>query len=127
MSATVLRTAAARPLPRQLYSFHTTSSKSLLTSRTFLAYLKTAQRPVKTSTHLFVALRQPVQKSLIRYQTNWGLDKNAEAEWAKRRLQPEPELVSTESSVHNVRSETGTPEPEQDIDMMAGIRSDMVS
>lgn len=50
----------------------------------------------------------------------------AEAEYAKQKIQAVPEVVSTESTIHNVTSETATPPPEEDVDMMEGIRNDFV-
>ncbi|KAL8742295.1 MAG: hypothetical protein Q9190_005198 [Brigantiaea leucoxantha] len=41
-----------------------------------------------------------------------------------RKLKPEPDEVSKDSSVHQVLHEKGAPDPEEDIDMWAGIRSD---
>ena len=73
---------------------------------------------------------QPTQKSLTRFaHTNIqtvAQAKEQEAVLGKERIPAYPELVSTESSIHNVRSEVGTPEAEKDVDMMAGIRSDFV-
>jgi hypothetical protein len=80
---------------------------------------------VKSPAVLSVALRKPAQKSLVRYQTTWALDKEAEADLAKQKLVANPELVSIESSAQNIISE-GQSEPEKDVDMMAGIRSDFV-
>lgn len=37
-----------------------------------------------------------------------------------------PEEVSTTSSVHKAFEEKGVEQPEDDVDMMAGIRSDFV-
>ena len=65
--------------------------------------------------------------SLVRHQsTTWGIDHEAEAEYAKQMVGARPDLVSTGSSVHHVTYEIGVEEGEKDIDMMAGIRSDFV-
>jgi len=127
MSATMFRTTAARSLRRSLQSFNAAPSRSSLTSTTFRAALTSSARPARSARVLALAIRQPAQKSLVRYQTTYSLDKAAEAKFGEQKLVATPELVSTESSVHNVRSETGTPEEEHDVDMMAGIRSDFTT
>lgn len=47
-------------------------------------------------------------------------------DYMKEKLKPHHEEVSTGSSVRHVTSEVGVEQPEQDIDMMAGIKSDFV-
>ena len=63
--------------------------------------------------------------SLVRYQST--IDRAAEAEYSKKTLQAVPESVSTDSSVRHVTDEVGVDNPEPDVDMMAGIKSDFVS
>ncbi|KAF1363335.1 hypothetical protein EJ07DRAFT_163206 [Lizonia empirigonia] len=51
--------------------------------------------------------------------------KKAEERYAHKKLEPTPETVSTTSSIHPILSEQGAPNPEPDIDMMKGVKSDM--
>lgn len=55
-----------------------------------------------------------------------GRDSEREAALQNEKVVAIPDLVSVSSSVHNVTSETGQEEHEQDVDMMAGIKSDFV-
>jgi hypothetical protein len=89
-----------------------------------------SQSSSKTSVHntpkrLALAVRKPAPTSLVRFQST--IDKAAEKEYRKGTLQPEPETVSTGSSVRPVTHEIGVGQPEPDVDMMAGIKSDFVS
>lgn len=54
-------------------------------------------------------------------------DTGLEARLQKETLQPDPKLVSLTSSVHPVTEEVGKEQKEDDTDMMAGIRHDVVS
>ena len=45
---------------------------------------------------------------------------------AKQKIPAYPELVDSQSSTHHLNSELGIEEPEPEVDMMAGIRSDFV-
>lgn len=70
-----------------------------------------------------------MQKSLVRYATNnaHAYDKKkAEADLGKQLIHAEHEGVSTDSSIHPVTGEVGLHQEEQEVDMMAGIRSDFV-
>jgi hypothetical protein len=53
--------------------------------------------------------------------------KKAEDKYAHEKLVPTPETVSSTSTIHPFNSEHGTPPPEPDVDMMKGVKSDMVS
>ena len=72
--------------------------------------------------------RQPT--SLIRYAsgrvpgTTQRPDK--EAQFAAQQLPADPEVVSTSSSTHPILGEVGAEEKEEDVDMMAGLRHDLV-
>lgn len=52
--------------------------------------------------------------------------KQAEDKYAHEKLKPTPETVSTTSSIHPIFEEQGVKTPEKDIDMMAGVKSDIV-
>ena len=49
-----------------------------------------------------------------------------EKELQKGHIDPHPEEVSPDSTTHQVFHEKGVPEAEEDVDMMAGIRGDLV-
>lgn len=70
-----------------------------------------------------------MQKALVRYATNnaGSYDRaKAEADLGKQLISAGHEGVSTESSIHPVTGEVGLHQEEQEVDMMAGIRSDFV-
>lgn len=73
---------------------------------------------------------QPTPKALTRYaHTNITTVKQArehEAVMGKQKIPAYPELVDSQSSMHPLNSELATEDPEPDVDMMAGIRSDFV-
>ena len=46
---------------------------------------------------------------------------------AKKKIEPHPEEVSVDSSVHQVFHEKGTNDEEEDVEMLAGVWSDIVS
>lgn len=54
------------------------------------------------------------------------INAKAEDEAHKHRMAKDPEHVSSTSSIHPVFSEIGTPNPEPDTDMMAGVKADLV-
>ncbi|KAJ8114964.1 hypothetical protein OPT61_g3282 [Boeremia exigua] len=51
--------------------------------------------------------------------------KKAEDRYAHEKLQPTPETVSTTSSIHPFLSEQGVETPQNDVDMMKGVKSDI--
>lgn len=58
-------------------------------------------------------------------QTKWDkIDKGHEKAIAQDKLEVDPESVSADSTVHPIFNEVGTENPERDVDMMAGIKSD---
>lgn len=62
-----------------------------------------------------------------RYETKYDKpDLKAEEKISHRTLTPHPELVSSSSTIHPAFSEQGVAEPEQDPDMLRGVRSDIV-
>ena len=123
------RTTAARSIPRSLSTITTTNSRSLLSNNGFRATFNTFAHPSKASNRLSLVPRKPLATSLIRYQHNVsGITggKSFEEAYSKEKLPSTPQIVSAESSIHNVRSEVGADSDEHDVDMMAGIRSDFV-
>jgi hypothetical protein len=125
----LFRTTAARSIPRSLSTITTANSRSVLGNNAFRAPLNTFARSSKAPTRLSLVPRKPLATSLIRYQHNVsGITggKSFEDAYAKEKVPATPQLVSTESSIHNVRAETGVDTDEHDVDMMAGIKSDFV-
>jgi len=51
--------------------------------------------------------------------------KQAEDKYAHEKLKATPETVSTTSTIHPIFEEQGVKTPEKDIDMMAGVKSDI--
>jgi len=79
-----------------------------------------------------VALNRPVITPFLRQASTAQpphFDKpntNAEDKIAHQKLEAHPELVSSTSSIHPLNSEIGVPEPEKEVDMLAGMKSDLV-
>lgn len=126
----MFRTAASR----SVQSFRTTTPSYSFTANLQRATLRTSARPIARPGSLSLALRQPLQKSLVRYETTYqkasfakSRDDKAEAAYGAEKLQPIPALVSAESSIHPVTGEVGGAGQEEDIDMTKQIRSDFVS
>lgn len=129
----MFRTTAVRSLPRSLNSLNAGVVRSSLANNSFRAAFRTVARPQQTSGALALALRQPVQKSLVRYQssssttTKYGLNSEAEASYGAQKIGAHPEMVSASSSMHPViKGEIGVEEGEKEVDMTAGIKSDFV-
>lgn len=130
----MLRSPASRLLVRSLnaanaqplrLSFTAASNKAPLTSR--LCTLSNSRRPQNGT----AASLKPVPSALSQRQryasTQWDKpDLKAEKDIAQKKLEAHPELVSSTSSTHPVFSEIGTPEPEKEVDMMKGIKQDVV-
>lgn len=79
----------------------------------------TAYRPLSTSLQRLATATPPFDEP----------DKKElqhEKSVSKEELEPHPEEVSTDSSVHHLFREQGTAEVEKDEDMLAGVYSDLV-
>ncbi|KAL9038805.1 MAG: hypothetical protein Q9180_002911, partial [Flavoplaca navasiana] len=86
------------------------------------------------STSLALTAYRPLSTSLQRWaiappkhpETPYDhIDKKHEKDVGKSELEPHPEEVSMDSSVHQVFQEKGVPETEKDEDMLAGVYSDV--
>ena len=80
---------------------------------------------------LALVLHKSFSTSIQRYSTHPGnpidkIDKKHEEEVEREKLEVHPDEVSATSSVHEVFHEKGVPDEEKDIDMLAGIKSDLV-
>lgn len=67
---------------------------------------------------------QPIQ-TIFRRTLASKINKKAEDKYAHEKIKPTPETVSSTSSVHPLFSEVGTKAPENEVDMMAGVKHDM--
>lgn len=131
---TMLRNQASRAVLRSLNaanaqhlrtSFNAASSKAPLTSR--LCTLSSSKRPQNVATAMWKPISAVLSQRQRYASTQWDKpDIKMEKEIAEKKLKPEPELVSSTSSIHPMFSEIGTPEPEKETDMMKGIKQDMV-
>ena len=119
--------------------FRTTAVRSVqslrapTTSTALRAALRTSTKPALRPATLSLALRHPVAKSLVRYETTYqksgfikSKDLKTEKGYSEELITPIPELVSATSSLHPVTGEVGGVPPEEEIDMTASIRSDFV-
>lgn len=126
----MFRTTAARAVPKSLTALRSPATRTSLSRLTQQAAFRTSTRPIKTSPILALATLQPLQKSLVRYASSGkivlGQDTEGEKTLQSEKIVAVPELVSTQSSVHNVTSETGVDSEQKDVDMTASIRSDFV-
>ena len=124
------RAPAVRSVPRTLTSFNAVPYRFSIGNNVFKANLSSLSKPTRSPRAFALSVYQPTPKALTRYaHTKIMSVKEArehEAVLAKERLPAYPALVSTESSMHPINSEIDTEEPEKDVDMMAGIRSDFV-
>ena len=120
----MFRPTALRSLPRSLLSCNVSIARPTWRSATFRAQLTSQASAGKSSKRSSLVIRKPLTTSLVRYQSS--IDKAAEAEYRKAKLQAQPDTVSAGSSVRHVVSEISPEDPEPDVDMMAGIRSDFV-
>ncbi|KAF2488475.1 hypothetical protein BU16DRAFT_553903 [Lophium mytilinum] len=72
---------------------------------------------------------RPLQAAIFQRSvtnTPWDkIDKKHEEKLAHQELKPTPETVSATSSTHPILHEIATPDPERDVDMMAGIKGDL--
>lgn len=80
---------------------------------------------------LALTIHKPWSPSLQRYASTIKpidqADHKAEEKVANEVIQPHPEEVSIDSSVHQIFHEKATPEEEEDVEMLAGVYSDIVS
>lgn len=68
----------------------------------------------------------PIRSTLSRRNLTED-QKKAEDRYAHEKIVATPETVSTTSSIHPILSEQGVENPQNEVDMMAGVKSDIVS
>lgn len=119
---------------RSVQSLRAQASRTPITSTALRASLRTSAKPLTRPGALSLALRNPVQKSLIRYETTYqrsnfpkSRDNKAEEAYGREMVGAEPALVSTESSIHPVTGEVGGAPHEEEVEMTGAIKSDFVS
>ena len=126
--ATMLRNGAVRGIPQVLRptTFTPRLHARCASSRQFLG---SVSRPV--SSKLAISLYKPASTALLRYASTTApgdnIDFKREEKFGEKVMKAHPEIVSSESSVHPITHEVATPDQEEDVDMMAGIRQDIVS
>lgn len=123
----MMRTSATRALLRP-FSCTKASAAAPGFRYTHANALKHAGFPKRTESLALSAYR-PISTSLVRSYASASLSRNVEREkeLQQQKLGADPELVSSSSSTHALNSELGAEDKEEDVDMMAGIRHDMVS
>ena len=110
--------AAIKPRTRNITNF--VNRKRLDSSSLCLAKYS---RPVT----LTLAPYKPLSTSLSRKDGPYDkIDRKHELEHEREKIVPHPDQVSTTSSVHPVFHEQGVKDPEEDVDMLADIKSDLV-
>lgn len=125
----MFRTTAARAVPKTLSVARSPVSRSSLVRLVHQAQFQTLSRSTKTSPILAVAVQKPFAKALIRHASTRVVGRDTEREKAlqNEKVSAHPELVSATSSVHRTFEETGVRDAEHDdVDMMAGVKSDFV-
>ncbi|KAL8719672.1 MAG: hypothetical protein Q9225_003347 [Loekoesia sp. 1 TL-2023] len=131
----MLRSGPASSLARSAFRLTTSRSSrnrktSNLASQTSKLLSPHIQGNIRSASLALTAYR-PLSTSLQRHATTTAaspydkVDKKHEQQVAKDELEPHPEEVGPTSSVHQVFHEKGVPEEEQDVDMLAGVYSDL--
>ncbi|MCJ1463975.1 hypothetical protein MMC07_002585 [Pseudocyphellaria aurata] len=81
------------------------------------------------SSGLELTVHNPWNHSLQRFASTVKpvdeVDQKAEEKIANKVIQPHPEEVTVDSTVHQVFHEKGTPDEEEDVEMLAGVWSDI--
>lgn len=123
----MLRTGASR---------HALLSLATPGARSAGATFSRAASPVQwTAKITSLSSKRPRMLSLARLKTTQAavfrrtladkIDTKAEEKYAHEKLKPTPETVSATSSIRPIFSEIGTKNPENEVDMMAGVKHDL--
>ena len=124
----MFRTSAARgfcrpcPVHNASMSRLSTCAQLIKVRTSFTGHKKLSRSPTTRA----LALRNPPATSLVRYQTTRSINRDQESKQLQQRLHPEPESVSTDSTVRSVFHEKGEEDAEPEIEMSAGIKQDFV-
>ena len=103
----------------------TTTTAPCLQWTTQFGSLAARRRPqltqqLKSTTPSAILRRSLADKKLSEGQ------KQAESRYAREEIKPTPETVSSTSSTHPMFSEVGAETPQNEVDMMAGMKHDVV-
>ena len=131
----MLRSGGAASLSRASLRYVSSTSARTTRNLTYASILpKQVPRSVDVQSRatLALVLHKPFSTSLQRYATHPGspydkIDTKHEEEVEHENLEVHPEEVSESSSVHQVFHEKGVEEEQPDEDMLAGVKSDLVS
>ena len=105
-------------------SISTTRTTTSITSRHVLK----SQLSHRVAPTLALTKYKALSTSVKRFDGPYDkIDKKHEDKVEREKLVPHPGQVSQTSSVHEVFHEKGVEDPEEDVDMLAGIKSDWVS
>ncbi|KAI4658150.1 uncharacterized protein J4E79_007132 [Alternaria viburni] len=124
-SRLALRSAAAPQSARPAASFTRTTPSSLQWATQFGSLA--ARRP-QLATAAAVAQWKPASAVLRRSMADKTLtegQKQAESRYAHEKIKPTPETVTSTSSTHPMFSEVGTEQPQNEVDMAAGLKHDV--
>ncbi|MCJ1414241.1 hypothetical protein MMC32_000567 [Xylographa parallela] len=129
----MLRNGVTRSWTRSLLRSPTVSSRHTSTIGALHARLQahTAHSQLRRPSSLAINPYKQSSTALQRYaSTHPGtpfdhIDKKHEKDVAKTAIEPHPEEVSTLSSVRQVMHEEGVEDKERDVDMLAGVKSDL--
>ena len=122
----MLRSGGARAFARYAANSPLCSELANTSIRTRLHSLAHQSR-VRAPSKLALSPFRPCSLALQRYASTVDpLSQRSEDKTGNTELEHHPEAVSTESSVRHVFHEEGVEEQEKDVDMLAGIKSDLV-
>ena len=134
LTANMLRSGASRSLLRSLTTAGSAGAK--VTSSPIHQQLRSQLCTLSSRTSALSTIKPLAPRTLaqIRFASTSDrkpvdhVDAQHETELGKEKLEAHPELVSSTSSAHAINSELGAADPreEDDTDMMAGIRGDLV-
>lgn len=127
----MLRTSSTRPLLKSLCAPSSARISSGIASRIPNSNAQLRTLSAKRPQPLIANTLRPVTSTSIRYATNKNgppfdvIDKEEEKKLAETPIEPHPSEVSGGSSVRHVFEESQA--PKNDDDMLAGMKSDIVS
>lgn len=129
----MFRTVAVRAIPNTFGTLRTPAQRLNLARIAQQAAYRTSSKTTRTTPILAIAVQKPISKSLIRYASTaaeskipLGQDVEGEKKILSQKVEALPDLVAVDSSVHHITSEIGNPTQSEDVDMMAGVKSDFV-
>ena len=131
----MLRSGGAASLSRASHRYVSCTGARTISSLTCASTLQKQKSRfigVRNPNPLALVAHKPFTTSLQRYATHPGnpfdkIDKKHEEEVEYEKIVPHPEEVTATSSVHEIFHEKGVEEVEEDEDMLAGVKADLVS